>query len=158
MEQNSQTGLFELHIDAPSSAYLNETAKWAKFLAIVGFIMCGLIVIVAFFAGSIFSAAFSRAGQEGGLSAATGGIGGGFITVIYILVALLYFFPCLFLFKFASKMKVALRTNDQEQLADSFKNLKACFRFLGILTIIVLSFYALALIFLVIGAAAGAGR
>ena len=153
MEQNTPTSLFELHIDAPSSAYLSETAKWAKFFAILGFIGCGLIVCIAFFAGSILSATFSRYGMEGGSAASS--MGGAFITVIYILIALLYFFPCLYLFRFATKMQSALRTNEQEQLANSFKNLKSCFRFLGILTIILLSIYALALIFIIIGAAAG---
>jgi len=153
MEQNTQTGLFELHIDAPSSAYLSESAKWAKFLAILGFIVCGLIVLASFFAGSVLSAAFSRYGTEGG--SAISGVGGAFVTILYILIALLYFFPCLYLFRFATKMQLAIRNNDQEQLNNSFKNLKSWFRYIGILTIILMSLYALALIFIVIGAAAG---
>ena len=155
MEQNPSTSLFELHIDGPSSAYLNETAKWAKFFAILGFIFCGLIVCAAFFAGSIMStfSGMNRYGSE--TTGAASVIGGAFLAVFYILFALLYFFPCLYLFRFATKMKTALRTNDQEQLATSFKNLKACFRFMGILTIVILSIYVLALIFIVIGAAAG---
>jgi hypothetical protein len=155
MEQNPSTSLFELHIDAPSSAYLSETAKWAKFFAILGFIFCGLIVCAAFFAGSIMSAlsGMNRYGTE--TTGAATAIGGAFLAILYIAIALLYFFPCLFLFRFATKMKAALRTNDQEQLATSFKNLKSCFRFMGILTIIVLSIYVLVLIFAIIGAAAG---
>src|SRR5882672_6038048 len=104
MELNTPASLFELHIDAPSSSYLSDTAKWAKFLAIVGFIVCGLIVLVAFFAGSILSATFSRYGMEGGSAASS--VGSAFITIIYILVALLYFFPCLYLFRFATKMQL----------------------------------------------------
>jgi uncharacterized membrane protein (DUF485 family) len=66
----------------------------------------------------------------------------------------LYFFPCLFLFRFASKMKHALAANDQAQLNTSFQNLKSLFRFVGILTIIFLAFYAIAIVFGLLGAAA----
>ena len=155
MEQNSPTGLFELHIDAPSSAYLTETAKWAKFFSILGFIFCGLILCLALFAGSILSVMLNRYGGE---EAALSGVGSAFIAFWYILVAVIYFFPCLYLFRFANKMLVALRTNDQEQLANSLKNLKAHYRFIGILTIISLSLFALGLLFTIIGAAAGGGR
>lgn len=149
MEQNTPTtNLFDLHVDVQSSAYLAETSKWAKFLAILGFIFCGLIILVAIFAGSILSSMVSRYGGD-----TMPGFGGAFISIIYILVALLYFFPCLYLFRFATKMQVALKNNDQEILVGSFKNLKSCFRFVGILTIVVLSLYVLFLIFVIIGLA-----
>ncbi|HTQ65726.1 MAG TPA: DUF5362 family protein [Puia sp.] len=149
MEQNSSpSNLFELHIDNQSSGYLAEAARWAKFLAILGFIFCGLIVLVAVFAGSYIASSFNRFGTEG-LTL----VSGAFVSFLYILIALLYFFPCLFLFRFASKMQVALRTNDQELLNTSFRNLRGFYRFLGILTIVVLSIYVLALIFVIIGVA-----
>jgi len=140
MEENTNSGLFELQIDHQSSAYLNETAKWTKFLSIVGFVFCGIILLVAIFMGSLIGSAFSRYG-------ATGASGfGGIFSFVYIVIALLYFFPCLYLFNFSNKMKTALRNNDQEQLNTSFKNLKSCFKFLGIFTIIILGFYLLVLI------------
>ena len=130
-----------MQIDHETTGYLSETAKWAKFLSIVGFVMCGFIVIAALFAGTIASAL----GPFGG----TMGAGGFMITVIYLGVASLYFFPCLFLFNFSRKMQFALRNNDQINLNDSFKNLKSNFKFVGILTIVIISFYVIAL--LVIG-------
>jgi len=145
MDQNQTSSLFELHVDQQSSSYLGETAKWAKFLSIVGFVMCGLIVLAALFAGAFFGAAFRQMGMSGG-----GAVGGAFLSIIYILVALLYFFPCLYLFNFSGKMQVALKNNDQEQLSGSLRNLKSCFKFLGILTIVMLSFYALALLFMML--------
>ncbi|MDP4151575.1 MAG: DUF5362 family protein [Bacteroidota bacterium] len=151
MEQNTQAPLFELQVDHQSSSYLADTARWAKFIAIVGFVLCGLILLVAIFAGSML-ASFSRFGGGGVDGVAAAGLGG-FVTVVYILIGLLYFFPCLYLFNFATKMQVALRNNDQEQLGQSFRNLKACYRFIGVLLIIYLGFIALALIFGVIGAA-----
>ena len=143
MEQNA-SNLFDLQVDHSSSAYLKETAKWAKFLAIVGFIVCALVVLAGIFAGSIF-ASLNPYGAYGG------GFGVG-MAIYCILIALLYFFPCLYLFRFATRMQVALANNDQPSLVDSFKNLKSCYKFVGILTIIALAFYALMLIFMVLGA------
>src|SRR5262249_19193552 len=129
--------------------YLSETAKWAKFLSVLGFIFCGLIVLVALFAGSFIASSFNRFGTEG-LTFFSGAV----VSFFYVLIAVLYFFPCLFLFRFATKMQVALRNNDQELLNTSFRNLRGFYRFVGILTIVLLSFYVLVLIVVVIGAAA----
>lgn len=124
-----------------SKTFLNEAAGWAKFLAIVGFVMLGLMVILGLFAGSMMSAF----GGDSGLS-------GTFFTMFYIAFALLYFFPCLYLIKFASNMKEALQFQSREQLELAFENLKSFFKFLGILTIIILSLYALGIIFGGLGA------
>lgn len=146
MEQNTTSSLFELQVDQIAASYLKEAARWAKFLAILGFIFCGFFVLFALFAGSFMAAAFSTmgAGRSGLMS------GAGF-SIIYIAFALLYFFPCLYLFNFASKMQTALRSNDQEVLNASFKNLKSSYRFVGILMIICLGLWSLGIIFAIIG-------
>jgi hypothetical protein len=145
-EQNQETSLFGFGIDQSSRTHLFEAAKWAKFLAIVGFVMCGLIVVVAFFAGS-FLAMMSNSYNDGYRSSAvfTGGMGA-LVIIFYIGIAILCFFPYLFLFRFATRMKAALNTNDQSTLNTSFQNLKIMFRYVGILTIVMLSFYALAIL------------
>ena len=142
MEQNTESHLFDLQVDHNVSAYLGETARWAKFMAILGFIFCALFVLIALFAGTFIAASL---GRMGGGAAGTGYLGG-MVSFIYIAFGLLYFFPCLYLYNFASKMQVALRNNDQNQLTQSFRNLKSCYRFVGILMIICLSLWALALI------------
>jgi hypothetical protein len=52
-------------------------------------------------------------------------------------------------------MKSALASNDQEVLNTSFQNLKASFRYVGIIMIVMLAFWALALIIGVLGVATG---
>jgi hypothetical protein len=146
MEENTPSSLFELTIDHESSQYLTETARWGKFLAIVGFVTCGLLAIASFFIGAILSRnPFSVYGAEGAAGAA-GAIGGTFITLLYLAISVLYFFPCLFLYRFSVRLKAALRDNDQVKLNQSLKSQKSLFKFVGILTIIVLAFYALVLI------------
>src|SRR5436189_5569707 len=95
-EQNQDTSLFGFGIDQSSRTHLSEAAKLAKFLAIVGFVMCGLIVVIAFFAGS-FLATMSNF-NDGNRSSAvlTGGMGA-FVIIFYIGIAILFFFPYLFL-------------------------------------------------------------
>ncbi|MBN8852588.1 MAG: hypothetical protein BGO55_02425 [Sphingobacteriales bacterium 50-39] len=148
METNATSSLFELQVDHESTAYLKEAARWAKFLAIVGFIFCGLFAIFGLFAGSLIGRMYSSVGVG-----QSGAMGGAFFSIVYILIALLYFFPCLYTFNFAKKMQVALASNDQAQLNQSFRNLKACYRFLGILMVICLSLWGLGIIFAIIGAA-----
>jgi hypothetical protein len=154
MDQNQNPPLFGLTIDQISKNHLSEAARWAKFLAIVGFVVCGLIVLVGIFFGSIFSAMSNRYGNNDDILAGGGGALGASMAIIYILMALLYFFPCLFLYYFATKMKAALLANDQNILNTSFQNLKKMFRYVGILTLIILSFYALMLIVVIIGGTA----
>ncbi len=139
-DQNSS--LFGLTVDSDSRAHLAESARWAKFLAIVGFVVCGLIVLLAIFAGSLLASFSNRYRDFGEPSMDTTGMGI-FISILYIGIAVLYFFPCLFLFRHATYMKNALVTNNQETLTKSFQNLKVMFRYVGILTIILLSIYLL---------------
>ena len=146
MEQNQDTNLFGFGIDHSTRAHLSEAAKWAKFLAIVGFVMCGLIVLLSFFVGTLFTRTSSRYEDFDGQSFGASGLGI-IITFIYLAIGILYFFPCLFLFRFANHMSAALNTNEQETLNRSFQNLKIMFRYVGILTIIVISLYLLAFFF-----------
>lgn len=155
MDQNQETTLFGFGIDTASRAHLSEAAKWAKFLAIVGFVVCGLIVIAGIFAGSFLSVMSGAYSDEyRGSTALTSGMGA-VMAVMYIGMAILFFFPYLFLFRFANQMKSALNTNDQQTLNSSFQNLKVMFRYVGILTIVLLSFYALAILMVIVTAASG---
>src|SRR3954463_5179965 len=141
--------LFELQVDQQSIGYLSETARWAKFLSIVGFVVCGFIVIFALFFGSIMSVISKMGSGSDSFSSSTLAIGNYAFSIVYIIIALLYFFPCLYLFNFSSKMQTALRNNDQINLNAALGNLKSCFKFVGILTIVVLSFYLLGTIVVV---------
>jgi hypothetical protein len=155
MEQYNQStsvpneNLFELQIDQQSIGYLSETARWAKFLSIVGFVVCGFMVIFSLFFGSIMSMFNKLNSGSDAFGGSTMALGSYAFSIVYIIIALLYFFPCLYLFNFSSKMQTALRNNDQINLNAAFGNLKSCFKFVGILTIVVLSFYLLGTIVVV---------
>jgi hypothetical protein len=153
MEENQNTSLFGLSIDPAAKAHLSEAARWAKFLAIVGFVFIGIVVIAALFAGAIFSTYLNAFSAQGGEAVARGmGFG---ITLYMLACAAVGFFPCLFLFRFSVKAKAALASGDQEGLNTSFQNLKKYFRYIGILTIIFLALYGIMLLISLLGAGLG---
>jgi hypothetical protein len=156
MEQQPQSqdpGLFGLSIDTTGREHLVEAAKWARFLAIVGFVFIALFAVFAIAGGSYIANMFSRTSQlnEVGAGFTTGMTIG--IIVYYLCIALLVFFAYLFLYRFAVNMRMALHGNNQELLNRSFQNLKILYRYWGILTVIGLIFFALFFVIAVLGRA-----
>jgi hypothetical protein len=148
MEQNQDSSLFGLTIDTNSRNHLWDTARWAKFLAVMGFIGCALLVIFGFLTASVYERSVSDFDVRRNDIVNTHGVGVG-MAVMYTIVAVVYLFPCLFLFNFATKMKIALVSNDQNTLTTSFQNLKKMFRFMGVLTIIGLVLFLISLVVMV---------
>ena len=126
-----------IELKQKSIDYLSEISKWAKFLSILGFIVIGLLII-----GGI---------AMGGLSSAMspyGGAGMGFLAVIiYLAIALLYFFPIYYLFRFSSFASRAVNNRDSSAVEPAFENLKSHYKFMGILAIVIISLYLLIFIF-----------
>ncbi len=120
-------------------------AKWGKFLAIIGFVFTGIMVIAAL--GVIV------------MGAMMGGFGGpqlGVFGVMYIVLAGVYFFPCLFLLKYANNVTNGLEKGAVKDIDSGFKNLELMFKFVGIMTIVIIGIYIIMFLFLgIIGAAGG---
>ena len=136
----------ELQLNDSAKGFLKETAKWTYFLSILGFIGIGLIVLLALFAGALFAFIGNLIQETHNL----GWVGGSFISVIYLIIAAIYFFPIYYLYNFSSKLKIALKNNDSAILANSFENLKSHYKYIGIASLIILSFYALILLGMVV--------
>ncbi|WP_163407743.1 hypothetical protein [Flavobacterium ajazii] len=148
MEETSVFEKFELHLDESAKDFLKETAKWAYFLSILGYIGIGLIVLIALFAGAIFSTLGSSVPGMGVM----GGSFGVMMGVFYFVIAAIYFFPVYYLNKFAVNAKRAFRENDSEALTNSFEYLKSHYKFIGIFTLSIMILYGLILVFAVLGA------
>lgn len=153
MEQSGDVSLFNLSIDNISKAHLNETAKWARFLSIAGFIFLGIIVIAGI--GFTVFLSTNMAGMTDGEFGATGamaGMGVG-MAFFYVLIAAVWFFPILYLYRFSNSLRKAVASDDQQALNIAFQNLKICLRYVGIVSIIVLAIYAIAIVVGIAGAA-----
>lgn len=145
MEQNDLISK-ELQVTEIILSHLRETARWARFLAIIGFVMVGFLLLAAvILPGMMVNTNYSE--LEGTFSTEITTTG---IRINFIILAVLLFFPCLFLFRFANRMKDALLHNQQDSFEESFQNLKSTFKFYGILAIIVLAIYAIAFVSLLL--------
>jgi magnesium-transporting ATPase (P-type) len=137
METNPEVRKIE--IEQKTLDNLNTIRKWTMFIAIIGFILLGLLLIIGLIAGTFLSA--FKSGETGlGIPESLG------LIVIFV-VAVIYFFPVFFLFRFSKHTGNAVQTLNKEELHKAFKNLKSYVVYLGILIIIGLSFYVITIIF-----------
>lgn len=134
---NPNTFSLPLTLDKESLTYLEETRRWANFLAVMGFIGLGLLVLIGLFMGTFMGAMMSQAGSPVPMQ---------FFSIWFFAIALIYFFPILYLYRFARNLKIAIHEMNQEKLNSSLSNLKSLFKFMGIVTIIVLSIYVIILL------------
>ena len=136
------------HIPPVAGSYLASAAKWAKFIAIMGFIGCGLMAIMGMTAGLWMSALSSASDIYGGAGTYAGG--SVVLTITYLIMAVVYFFLAWYLYRFGVKTQQALAQNGE--LTEAFANLKNLFQLYGIIIIISLAFVVLALVFIFLGA------
>lgn len=141
--QNQQS-LFDLRVEADITDYLAQSARWAKFLAIVSFIFAGLMVLIGLLAGAMSASMQEMAGMPSDIPL-------GFVTAVYVISGIISVIPSYLLYKFAVNMQAALRAGDQESFSKSFGSLKACFKFVGVLTIISIVIVVIGFIFAMIG-------
>ncbi len=129
------SSVFNLSVDETSKANLLEMARWAKFLAIMGFIGMAFLALAGIFAGAIGLSRYSASPLPGWA-----------FTLIYIVIAGLYFYPILCLFRFSKNIKPAILSSNQGTFNYALGQLKSMFKFMGIMMIVVLVFYGIALI------------
>ena len=129
MENNQETKT-EIRIDTSINQDFNEISKWSGFLAIVGFIFLALLIVLSFtflfISGSI---PFGTQGMA---------FPRGLLFVVYLIFALIYFFPVYYLFRFSHHLRRAVRQSDEANLSVSMRYLKNFFVYTGVLTIIYL--------------------
>lgn len=105
---------------------LRATKPWVTFLAILGFVFCALMVLVALamFAGF-------GGGQAGPMKMLGSGIG-----VFYLLLVAIYFLPCLFLFRYGRAIG-RISSAGETALEDALAGQKSFWKYMGILTAII---------------------
>lgn len=131
----------DLSLTNEAKSFLLTTSKWAKFLAILGFVLIGLMAIASVIMFLMPAAALNNMGL----------IIGGF----YFVFAVIYFFPTMYLFRFATKIREGIENNSTDLITVGFENLKSCFKFIGISTIVGIGAYIG--ILLIAGIFAGVG-
>lgn len=133
---DNSVGNSGLVVTEEMKVFLKETSTWAMVLAIFGFIGIGLMIII----GIGLSLFFSSMNELSGLSN-NSPIDMSLFGIIYIAIALVYLMPIWYLYKFATDLKKAIRSDDQEMLHSSLQYQKKHYKFIGIVMIVMIVLY-----------------
>jgi hypothetical protein len=120
-----------------SLTHLRETRKWTMFLSVLGFILIGICILVIPFV-IISLGIIGKSGMES------------LALLPLLLIVCIYFFPVYFLYRFSTNSMDAITDSDSQSLEEALKYLKFYYRFMGILVIVMLAFYAVAGLILLI--------
>ncbi|HYQ56220.1 MAG TPA: hypothetical protein VEP89_02655 [Draconibacterium sp.] len=130
---------------------LHKAGKWSQFLAIMGFIGCGFMVIAAI--GMSIAMTFVPI-----MSTEFFPFPPYLFSLFYLLIAGIYFVPILYLFRFSISIKQAITLNNQSQLSKAFANLRAHYKTFGIIIIVLLCLYPILMVLMIVfGFMAGMG-
>ena len=119
---------------------MSQTRPWVVFLGILGFIGAGLLLLAGL--GLLLFGGFKQ----------MGGAEMGFISILYILFAVIYVFPSLYLYRYGASIKAMQQGYGVHALAEALGHQKSFWRLVGILSLIVVVIYAIGLLFVIAGA------
>lgn len=136
METSKENKKFE--IGPEIIKHLNATRKWSRFLAILGFIVLGLLTILGLIT-STFLSVFSI-GESGRV------IPEYIMILLFAVAVVMFFFPGLFLFRFSKYTSLAVKTSDTRSLLKAFRYMRLYFMSIGILIITIIAAYIATLI------------
>lgn len=122
--------------------FLKTGAQWAQFLSIVMFCMTGVMIVLAVLI-MVLAPTLSEYQDFSGMSMGSFGF-------TYLVMAVIYFFPALFQYRFATGVKSAIKERDEEKLNSSLNFFKKYNLYMGILTIIMLGITLIVIIVMVV--------
>jgi hypothetical protein len=105
-----------------ASQPLQRTQPWVRFMAIMGFIGAGFMVLVGLTAG-IAGAATGRLETLG-------------LMVVYPILAVVYVFPSMFLLRYADRIKTFVASGLEHDLASALDAQRSFWKFAGVFTIV----------------------
>jgi hypothetical protein len=121
----------EENLDSDTRTAFTEAAKWSTGLLIIGGGLLGLSIL--FLLGVILLD--NIRGEE----------------VFFVALLLLFYgIPIYYLYQFTTKTKKAIETLDDVLLTIGLQNLKSFFKFWGILTLLLMAYYVVVILFLLI--------
>jgi MFS family permease len=111
----------------------NVMRRWALFIAIVGFIVLGLVILIGIITG-VFLSFFNAREADQGIPAYA-------MVLIFIVLGVIYFLPALFLYKFSKHTNRAIHSPDKQEINRGIKYLKYYFVIIGLLIILGIVLY-----------------
>lgn len=120
---------------------LRQTKPWVRFISVLMFIGSAFLAL----GGAIMMAAGAAGGPR---------VPGAFAGIVYVFMAILYVIPAVFLWRYADRIGSFMLHRTPGTLAHALEAQKSFWKFVGILTLIVLCIYATLAIFFIFGAIA----
>lgn len=134
---NQTDNLANIVVTSVMIAHLQATKPWVRLMSIILFISVGLMILV----GVVMMFMPATPGM--------GGIGP-LIGILYILLSGLYIVPGIFLHRYASSIGDLLEGGGDVAMEAALGSQKSFWRFVGIVTLIVIALYVLAIIFMIL--------
>ena len=125
-----------------SAGVINELYKtkgWVRFLSVLGFIGSGFyfLAIILYFIGAGVMA--SKMADELGPIGVAGGL---FVGIFYIIIGIIFTYPTVRMWKYASRINFLIYSERVEDLEDALAQQRSIWRFNGILALIGLILFA----------------
>ena len=129
MEENSQETLISLNVDYDAGNMLKETARWTKFISIVGIIGVAILLLALAVGGTYIITLYAQ------MFPGIQGFGSAIIFLAFIFVAILGFMVFL-LYRFSTLIKKGIEMQDQTVFNKGLSALKIYFIISGIFAIL----------------------
>ncbi|NVJ61470.1 MAG: hypothetical protein HWE27_13825 [Gammaproteobacteria bacterium] len=126
---------------------LTDTKLWVRLCSIMGFIMFGFTVLVAVAMMVGMSTLMAGSGMPSGMGAGFGIVMG----IVYLAFSLLAFFPAYWLHKYANAIGQAQSSRNMSDVVEALRYQKSFWKFVGIITLIYMIFFALFFVFGILG-------
>lgn len=130
---------------------LARTKPWVRLMSVLLFVGAGFLVLAAI---AMFVVGAIGAGTTGMRNAAMGaGMGVG-LGAFYLVLAVLYIFPGMKLWKYASRIEHLIQSNQELDLVSALSEQRAFWKFAGIAAVLCIVLYIVGIGAVVIAAAA----
>lgn len=130
MEQERSSSLFEMNMDAGAQSSISSVSKWMRFIAISGFIMLGLLLLIFGMAGQELFKRLRLLSELGSNSFA------GMIIVIVLIGVAIGGTWMFLMFKASTQLKKGLDSKNTTELGDGFKALRTYFVFSIVMSVL----------------------
>jgi hypothetical protein len=133
---------------------LAATKPWVRLISVISFIGSGFMLLGAgslALVGTVGS--FAAARSSGSVLPAGFGIG---MAVAYAVFAIIYLYPGVKLWKYASSIARLMQTQSEADLVAALDQQRGFWKFIGVMVTIIIGLYILAMVLMVIGFAGAA--
>lgn len=137
----------QLIVTEDMRSYIYDIAKWAGFLGIVGFVLSAFMLMAALTIGPTINSNPEMAKMLGQL----GAMDGTTFSIVFLIYAFAIFYPSLLMVRYATKAKQGVLYGEQTSLNEAISKLKSLFKYFGVLAIIVIGLYLMALVSAIVG-------